>query len=975
MLIRLIGPVTVVAGAEAVRITASKRACVLAVLAERPGAPVSHTELIYRVWDGAPPDAVTSALYSYVARLRAELKGTGASIERAGAFGYTLRVDPEDVDVHRMRALAARAAGLGGGPEALEAWRRACALAQGEALAGVGGRWARGFREAFERERAGILASRYAAELDAGRHEAVVDELAALVADAPLAEPLVARLMLALYRSGRAAEALGWFETTRVRLRDDLGADPSPELRDLHRRVLQHDDGLNPPPDVPARRPAAPGTLPADITGFVGRERHLDELTALSEKDATALVVGQAGAGKTALAVHWGQSRREWYPDGQLYINLRGFDRGETLTPRAALTRLLQALGAGRDVPQDVDAAAEMFRTRTTGRRMLLVLDNAAGAEQVRPLLPGSGCFTIVTSRNRMAGLVALNDARMINLDVLERAESLRLLRTMLGDSTVDADPAAADDLARLCGDLPLALRIAAARLSEDGDTAAYVRALEGTDRLALLAIEGDADATVTAALDASYTGLDDTARDLFRRLGAVPGEDASAELIEAVSGLPEEGARKALRRLVTGHLVEEYLPGRYRMHDLVRLYAAARAAELGEADRDGVVDAFIDWHNGKWLVPDVQDEVNVLAAADVLDGHPHVWRMLRRIGMALNHHRFLHAADAAVRREWRRCADRGDDKGVFAMANLAAMAAARTADTDTVIAASRVLVDLAQRLGTSEQITSLGNLGLRIVNRDHLEAAEYLTRAVELAVEAGDTRLYAIHGNSLVRIRSALGQFATARRHLAALEEADPGQPRFAYVCVVLLLEQHRFAEALAQSDRALAVAAEHGDRRHEAYTLMERSEALRGTGRPAEALAAVRRAQRLLEEQRMEIFEPEVQLAYTYAALGEPGRALDVIEAARERLPRVSELMDAGALKVSATAYLGLGRLAEARDHALRAAEAHGAMNARVRQVESLRLLADVLDAMGEHAKAADRREEAAGIIAGFEEGWLDG
>ncbi|MEV0650644.1 BTAD domain-containing putative transcriptional regulator [Phytomonospora sp. NPDC050363] len=972
MLIRLIGPVTITTGDTTTRVSAPKRACVLAALAAEPNTPVSQTELIDRVWDGAPPETATSVLYSYIANLRAALKPSGTSIERAEAHGYMLAIDPDAVDLHRLRGLASRASAARGA-DALRLWRAACELADGEALAGLPGRWAAQFRKSFDDSRLGLLTSRYNAELAAGEHASVIDELSALVTAQPLAEPLTGQLMLALYRAGRGAEALRWFEATRVRLRDELGADPSAELRELHLRILAQSPQLH--LSIKDSAPSAPvaSTLPADIASFTGREGQLAELSALSERAGLALVAGNAGAGKTALAVHWGQSVRELFPDGQLYINLRGFDRGEAVDPLEALGRLLLILGvAGDAVPATLDAAAELFRASTDGRRVLVVLDNAGTADQVRPLLPGSGCFTVVTSRSRMPGLVAVNDAQVLGLDALPREESIALLRRLLGD---DAELGA---LARLCGDLPLALRIAAANLAGTGHTVdSYVAELGERDRLSMLAVEGDADATVSATLDLSYDALGD-ARGLFCRIGALPGEDFSADLVVAISGLEEATATRLLRHLATSHLVEEYKPGRYRMHDLVRLYAAARAGtDLGEAERDAVVDAYIDWHYTHRFKPDVDDELNVLAAADSLDDRPRLWRMLLRLSTSLNHNRFVARAQAALRRGLEGCERRDHLESRFALTNLLASAAKRLGDADEGLALGYRTVELAEGLGLDSQASANGNLGMHLVNVDHRRAEIHLTKAVELAAESGHTRFQVLHGLNVTRIRTALGKFETATRHVEAVEQANAEtlspveRGRFGMVRVYTLLDQWRNDEALAEAERMIDFARESADQRLEAYLLTLVAETQSRLGRGRESLAAMARSIEALDQQRMVMLLVRQQLAASHVTAGEPDKALEQIAAGRREHRQILAYDGASLHRVEATAHRALGRLDEALEHALLAERGFRGIAALVKQVEALHLTANILVARGDTEEAERHRATASDIVAEFEPG----
>ncbi|HEY1177285.1 MAG TPA: BTAD domain-containing putative transcriptional regulator, partial [Phytomonospora sp.] len=573
-----------------------------------------------------------------------------------------------------------------------------------------------------------ILAGRHAAELEAGNHEAVVGELAALADAEPLCEPIAEHLMLAYYRCGRPADALAHFEKVRRERRRSLGADPSPALRDLHLRVLGQDPALE------RAAGTAPSMLPPDIASFTGRERELAALTALATDDGEsrlAAIAGPGGSGKTALAVHWGHEWAARFPGGRLYVNLRGFDRGEPVPPLEALGRLLGALGvAGDAAPSDLDEAAELYRGLTAGRRVLVVLDNARDAEQVRPLLPGAGCVTLVTSRDRLTGLVAVNDARPVPIPVLGADEALVLLGRVLGDDRVRAEHDDAARLAELCGHLPLALRIAAANLavSPVAAIASYTAELEGQDRLAALAIDGDEDATVTANLELSYRVLPADARELFRRIGAIPGEDAPRELVEVVSGLPERACGVALRKLVAGHLLEEHVPGRYRMHDLVRLYAATRA-EHAPTVKDTVVDAFIAWHFARVHAPRNPEEANIVMALDVLGDRPDFWRLVYSLRATINEGRFLDRIRPAIARARESSERAGDNVGVFRMTSQLANLHRVHDDQAIAIRLGREAVELAAGLTDRELAAAKGNLGIYLSESgDNVEAERLLT-------------------------------------------------------------------------------------------------------------------------------------------------------------------------------------------------------------------------------------------------------
>ncbi|HET9139776.1 ATP-binding protein, partial [Actinophytocola sp.] len=398
------------------------------------------------------------------------------------------------------------------------------------------------------------------------------------------------QLALALYRCGRATDALEVCRRTRQRLHDDLGIDAGPELDALEVAILRNDGSLTPPVQsrpVPARRPTVPAYLPAAVGGFTGRAAELRRLTeSLSDAGATALPVavisGPAGVGKSALAVHCAHELADRYQDGQLHVNLRGYDLDEPMRPVEALGCFLRALGlpAAR-VPVDQDEAVLAYRSLLAGRRVLVLLDNAGTAEQVRPLLPGSpSCTVLVTSRNDLRGLCALDGAWPLRLDVLAPAESLALLGRMVGADRLGHEPDAAAELARLCDHLPLALRIASAHLvaRPAQPIAEYTRELADGDRLGTLTIPEDPRASVETAFDLSYRTLAPRTRRLFRRLGLVPGPDFTPALAATLCGLPLREAVAELDRLTAAHLIREHAPGRFQFLDLLRRYAARRA-------------------------------------------------------------------------------------------------------------------------------------------------------------------------------------------------------------------------------------------------------------------------------------------------------------------------------------------------------------------------------------------------------------
>jgi hypothetical protein len=408
--------------------------------------------------------------------------------------------------------------------------------------------------------------------------------------------------MLALYRCGQQAEALRWFERTRSYLADELGADPGPPLAALHQQILCADPALSAGPGS-AGRPAAAGAgvgpaalpagpvpreLPADVSAFTGRAAELRQLDQLLSRRATraggpaaaviSAVSGTAGVGKTALAIHWAHRVADQFPDGQLHVNLRGYDPAQPLTAADALAVLLRALGVpDSDIPAGEDRRAACFRSLLAGKRMLVLVDNARTAEQVRPLLPGARtCAVVVTSRDSLVGLVARDGAVRLDLDVLPLDDVISLLRELIGER-VDAEPAAAVELAGQCSRLPLALRVAAELAAARPGVALAELVAELGDqqrRLDLLGADGDPRTAVRTVFSWSYRRLGPDAARAFRFSGLYPGPDFDAYAIAALMAATADQARRALRELARAHLIHPTGPDRYALHDLLRAYA-----------------------------------------------------------------------------------------------------------------------------------------------------------------------------------------------------------------------------------------------------------------------------------------------------------------------------------------------------------------------------------------------------------------
>jgi tetratricopeptide (TPR) repeat protein len=497
-------------------------------------------------------------------------------------------------------------------PEAAAAMLgQALALWHGPALADVADITDRLAAEAagLDEQRLATQADYADAALAAGRHAELAVELAALVAQHPLWERLRGQLMLALYRSGRQGEALACYQEGRQVLRTELGVEPGPELRQLQDKILHADPALA-APSAAARTsagPIVPRQLPAGVRHFVGREPELTQLDGLLSQDVPggtvviSAISGTGGIGKTALALRWGHQVAATFPDGQLYVNLRGYDPGAVpLMPAEAIRGFLDALGVPlAEVPESPDAQAALYRTMLADRRVLILLDNARDPEHVRSLLPASaGCLVIVTSRAEMTGLSITDGAVTIPLGLVSQAEAEAVLAARLGRDRLTAEPAATAELIELCARLPLALAITAARAAASpavplASFAAQMSSEHG--RLDAFDI-GDPTTSVRAVFSWSVSLLSDGAARLFRLLGLHPGPDFSAAATGSLAGVPEAEAARLLAELARANLVSEHVPGRYSFHDLLRAYAGEQAATAESAgDRQQAVRRLLD--------------------------------------------------------------------------------------------------------------------------------------------------------------------------------------------------------------------------------------------------------------------------------------------------------------------------------------------------------------------------------------------
>ncbi|EGX60442.1 transcriptional regulator [Streptomyces zinciresistens K42] len=602
----VLGPVRAWRGAEQLPTGSPQQRALLAALLLREGRTATAAELIDALWGQEPPSRALAALRTYASRLR-KILGAGVLVSESG--GYAVRGLREGaLDLATARELAARAEkarGAGDPRRAREALGRALALWDGETLAGVPGPYAQAQRVRLEEWRLQLLESRLDMDLEQGCHAEAVSELTALTAAHPLRERLRELLMLALYRSGRQAEALAVYADTRRLLADELGVDPGPVLGELQQRILRADPALaepSSPASEPAPAPVRPAQLPATVPDFTGRTASVSELGAVLASAegrvmAVSALAGIGGVGKTTLAVHVAHRARAAFPDGQLYVDLQGAGP-RAAEPETVLGSFLRALGTPDSaVPDSLEERAALYRSVLDGRRVLVLLDNARDAAQVRPLLPGAdGCAALVTSRVRMVGLAG---AHLVDLDVMSPDEALSLFTRIVGEERVAAEREAALDVVAACGFLPLAIRIAASRLAARRTWTVSVLAAKLADERRRLDELQAGDLAVKATFELGYGALEPAQARAFRLLGLADGPDISLAAAAAVLDLAAEDTEDLLESLVDTSLLESAAPGRYRYHDLVRLYARACAErdERPPGERAAAMSRLLDFY------------------------------------------------------------------------------------------------------------------------------------------------------------------------------------------------------------------------------------------------------------------------------------------------------------------------------------------------------------------------------------------
>ncbi|WP_344526421.1 AfsR/SARP family transcriptional regulator [Streptomyces albiaxialis] len=983
----MLGRVRAWCGGRELDLGSPQQRVVLAVLLLRRGRPVSVGELVDAVWGEEPPAAAVSVLRTYVSRLRKVLRsgpgGSGGSgqVLVSVADGYLARVPDGAVDVgvfERRVTEGRRLRGAGELSGAAEALRGALGVWEGVPLAGLSGSFVEVERDRLGEVRLGAWEVCAECEVELGRHGEVVAGLVGLLGEHPLREGLCRLLMLALYRSGRQAEALEAYRGMRARLVGELGVEPGVALRELHERILAADPALDLPhqerpamPGAPApgsapgpvpgsaagpvpdsvpgspagsapgsaagavpgsvpgtgpeaaqdsvpgavpgpvadstavRQVARPAQLPADLPAFTGREDELRQVQALMP-DAGApssimVIGGMGGIGKTALAVHWAHRIAHLYPDGQLYINLRGFDpTGETVPQAEAVRIFLDALGVPPEgIPDTLEAQSALFRSLLARRRMLLVLDNARDTEQVRPLLPGSAdCLVIVTSRSQLTGLIANEGAQPVALSPLTPQEAYGFLERRIGAAWTRAEPWVTDEIIECCGRLPLALAVVAARAATNPtfslDTVAG-ELRESRGNLDALT-GGDPTTDVRTVFSWSYEALSAPASRLFRLLGLHSGPDISAHAAAALAGVAPREARTLLAEITRAHLVDEHAPGRYALHDLLRVYAAERVGtEEPPEERERAVERLLLWYlhtadatyphlaprrrrvpldsfpsgqeileftsRGEALQWCENERPNLVAAVHLAAGtgrHGIAWRQTAVLWGFFYLRSHLHDWLSTARASLAGARETGDLVGEAWSHGDVAAALTMMRRFDEAIEHLREAMALCEQLGDVwGRSQAVGNLGNAYLQAGQLEkAVESFERVMRIDRALDDSWSMGIGLSNLGDALQRLGRFDEALDHLRhGLKILSATGNRWVEGVTLDILgavqhKRHHHHDAIEHYHEALRAHRDVGNRWGEGDTLGHLGDALLAAGKPNEARVRWTEALAIFEE-----------------------------------------------------------------------------------------------------------------------------
>ncbi|MBC2875971.1 MULTISPECIES: AfsR/SARP family transcriptional regulator [Streptomyces] len=930
----VLGPVRAWRGGEELRTGSPQQRALLAALLLRGGRTATAAELVDALWGDDPPHAALAALRTYASRLRKAF-GPDADVLASEAGGYALRAGVGCLDIdtaERLAAEAEKARAAGNGTRARALITEALAVWDGEPLAHVPGPYADTQRARLEEWRLGLVETRLDLDLELGHHAEAVSELTALTAAHPLRERLRELLMLALYRSGRQAEALAVYTDTRRLLDDELGVEPCAELSELQQRILRGDADLAPHPSGDRAGSGLsfvrPAQLPATVPDFTGRDAFVQELshqlaTAEGRVMAVSAVAGIGGVGKTTLAVHVAHAAREHFPDGQLYVDLQG--TGPVVAePEAVLGAFLRALGvADSAIPEGLQERSALFRSTLDGRRVLALLDNARDAAQVRPLLPGTeGCAALVTSRTRMVDLAG---AHLVDLDVMSPEEALVLFTRIVGTERVAAERDAAMDTVAACGFLPLAIRIAASRLAARRTWTVSVLARKLGDERRRLDELRAGDLAVKATFELGYGQLEPAQARAFRLLGLPDGPDISLPAAAAVLDLDVDTTEELLETLVDASLLESAAPGRYRFHDLLRLYArsCAERDEQPPAEREAAMSRLLDFY------------LSTAAGVYVLERPGD--QLLKNITPTT--HQGLTFTDRAAGADW-----------LYAEAPcMLACVRQHAQDTGEPL---RKAVDL---LLATNDLTESG-----AYSRLYANAADDMLAA---ARRVGDSRAEGRARTVLANVHSLSGRFSQADQQAAEAlrlaRESGDILPRCiaANIRAIVAIYQQRYGDAETYCEQALASFRADGNRPGEVSALSNLSRVHGETGRSETAVRLAEQSLAIYRELQVSWRLANGHYAYGMAlraaqrhedALAQFVEALSIFRQNRQRM------WEGWSLARMAEAFHTLGDHARGAAHAEQALVRLRGIGGEWRRGGILTVLGHCLDRLGQRGRA---------------------
>jgi DNA-binding SARP family transcriptional activator/Tfp pilus assembly protein PilF len=1008
---------------DRVAITGRKQRTLLAALLARPTEWVSSRWLIEVLWGAEPPRSALANLKTFVWELRQvlpPLAGGGERIEgRRGEYRIIASTDDLDLltyaELVRQGRRAIAHGDLGAAADlltrAIDLWRGDFAEGLDESPALVP------LRSRMVEEHWSLVEEWGDLQLKVNRHVEAAQELRGLVAKQPLRERLWYQLIVALYRSGRRAESLAAYREVYDVLQRELGIEPGPELRRLHGDVLRDDPALR-PPEVPAGTPPPVGSaqLPADLISFTGRAQDVDEVISCCLPDgqvrsAVCAIDGMAGVGKTTLAVHVAHRLLPEYPDGQLFLDLHGFTDGvEPVDPAQALGRLLRALGVpGDQIPRDPEDRSAMYRNALAGRRILILLDNAADETQVAPLLPADpGCLVLVTGRRRLTGL---DDVRTVSLDVMPPSDGLALFTRVVGDSRVALETAAAGDVVQRCGHLPLAIRIAALRLKARPTwTVAHLAERLRDQHGRLIELEAG-QRSVTAALRVSYEHLSQTQKGMFRLLGLHPGVDIDTGAAAALADLPVWQTDQLLESLVDLHLLLPAGERRYQFHDLVRQHARSLAlAGEAHATQQAAIRRLLDhWMLGASAAfdlmrpgeadPEVCPSGPAPIRLDTVDAAMSWLEAERRnllagVCYAAEHDLHLYALRLArpltyyfvvrgYRDEW------------LAVQQLAVAAARQVGDRRGLVHAVCDLSVLHLRLGDyraaavclaeasalardldgllrAHVLSSLVLVYLRIGR--YSEALSRQRQALKLCEKHGDVAGEARCHTMLGMAYLCTGDYPAAIRHadravaLYATLQYDHQRADAINVAGLVHMRLGQYQLALSRGQESLELYTAIGSHLGRAYALNLLGSAYDGLGRHTEAMRCLGVAlslSRQLDDKNTEAHTLN-RMGVVERATGRYQQALDCQLAAVALVRRCDDqALECGILNETARTYLIVGQPDTALDHSQRALKNAEVVGDPYELARAHHGVAQALTALGENDAAAEHWDEA---VAGY-------